>query len=158
MTNQTSVHLKHGIDVAAVKAKHERFFDEVFAGVEDFVADYVRKAPEYRVAHVWNEDGNTYLDMVGDMTNEIVIIAGLHDESGLVNRACRESNEAMEALYRAHDELRAQRETPEPADDEDTELIAAPRFTTAGYIPPGDLTGYEASLRRHRELASMSRR
>lgn len=70
------------IDLSAVKAKYPRFFFEVFDSISSFIENYVDLGPsqDLRFSHSWHEGGNTLIEMVGDMMDEVVIIRGIHAE------------------------------------------------------------------------------
>jgi hypothetical protein len=70
------------IDLSAVKAKYPRFFFEVFDSISSFIENYVDLGPsqDLRFSHAWHEGGNTLIEMVGDMMDEVVIIRGIHAE------------------------------------------------------------------------------
>ncbi len=70
------------IDLSALKAKYPRFFFEVFDSISSFIENYVDLGPsqDLRFSHSWHEGGNTLIEMVGDMMNEVVIILGFHAE------------------------------------------------------------------------------
>jgi len=154
MSDSQALAMKAGLDLAAVKLRYERFFDAVYESVDALIEDYVTRFPEMGVAAFWHEEGNTYLEMTGDMTNEVVIILGAHAEAETVARVVAVSGEA-EAVRRREFEERTAAAAPAPVDPA---LVAAPRFTVPGYIPPGDISEYSRSLRRMQSLSSIARR
>lgn len=154
MSDSHTLAANAGLDLAAIKQKYERFFDAVYESVDAFLEGYVTRFPDMGVAVFWHEEENTYLEMVGDMTNEVVIVLGAHAENETVSRVLAVSTSA-EAAGRRDFEERTAAVAPALVDPE---LVAAPRFTVPGYIPPGDISEYSRSLRQLRTLASIARR
>lgn len=154
MSDGHTLALNAGLDLASIKQKHERFFDAVYENVDAFLEGYVTRFPYMGLASFWHEEGNTYLEMMGDMTNEIVIVLGAHAEAETVSRVLAVSTSAEAAGRREFEERTA---SAAPA-QVDPELVATPRFTVPGYIPPGDISEYSRSLRQLQSLASIARR
>ncbi|KWU26446.1 hypothetical protein [Burkholderia cenocepacia] len=154
MNDSHTLAMNAGLNLASIKQKHERFFNAVYESLDAFLEGYVARFFDMGVAAFWHEEGNTYLEMMGDMTSEVVIVLGAYAEDETVSRVLAVSASTEAAARRESDE-RGTAGVPAPGEPA---LVAAPRFTVPGYIPSGDISEYSRSLRQLQNLASIARR